>query len=124
MWHDKFLPWLKEAAARARPLAGNPRVRAFASLGAAKLAEYAGDHMEPGTARGLVYLASAALAFESGFSSVGAGTASFVVAFTTAETGIGALGGVAIGTFFFSVAAYDAQHVVTYYRKAEADFGR
>ena len=120
MWHDKFLPWLKEAAARARPLAGNPRVRAFASLGAAKLAEYAGDHMEPGTARGLVYLASAALAFESGFSSVGAGTASFIAA----ATGFGGPVGVFAGSLFFGFAYYDAELSITYYRKAQVDFSR
>ena len=40
----------------------NPRVKAILSLGASKLAEYAGNELEPGFVRGVVYLTSGALA--------------------------------------------------------------
>jgi RHS repeat-associated protein len=101
----------------------NARFRAVASFGAAVLAEYAASRMGPGKARGSVYAASSALAFFSANASLRVGVASYVAAFTTAETGVGLVGGVATGTVAFGLMTYDIYLVNEYMQNALEDFG-
>jgi hypothetical protein len=101
----------------------NAKVRAVASFGAAVLAEYGASKLEPGKLRGSIYATSAALAFFSANSAMRIGVSSYVAAFTTAETVVGMVGGLAVGTGAFALMAYDISLVNEYALKAMEDFG-
>jgi uncharacterized protein RhaS with RHS repeats len=100
----------------------NPRVTAVLSLGASKLAEHAATKMDPGKARGVVYLASGLLANLSAIESTKAAIALYAAGTTTAETVVGAIAGYTFGTIFVGMAVYDIWLAADYYEKAWQDF--
>ncbi len=100
----------------------DPRVRGAVTLGTSYLLNKLAERLEPGKLRGAVYLLSAALALESAASYATAAAASFVIAFTTAETGVGTFIGISMGTIFSLAAIYDLNLAVQYTEKALTDF--
>jgi hypothetical protein len=101
----------------------NPKVRAGVSYGAAVLAEYVATNMEPGTARGLVYLASSGMSIFSSAESAKVAIGAFFVAATTAETGVGVVIGGLVGLGATGAAIYDFMLALEYWEKAMQDFG-
>jgi len=101
----------------------NPRVRAVVSYGAAVLAEYVAANMEPGTARGLVYLASSGMSIFSSAESAKVALGGFFVGATTAKTVVGAIIGYSVGVGFTGAAIYDFKLALEYWEKAMQDFG-
>jgi len=102
----------------------DPRVRGAATLGTSYLLNKLAERLEPGKLRGAVYLLSAAFALESAASYTTAAAASFVVAFTTAETGMGAVVGVILGSGFTYLAIYDINQAVDYTERALKDLSK
>ena len=106
-----------------RELLNDSRLRSFASLGAAKLAEYGATKLGPGKTRGVVYAVSGGLAMFSALEAMKYSVASYVVAATTAPTGVTAAAGYVFGTGFAVLAVYDAHLAASYFQKALEDFG-
>ena len=102
----------------------NPRARAILSLGASKLAEYAANNLEPGKARGAVFLVGAGLASYATVEATIVAAGSWVVMTGGIATGNvpAAIGG---GLLFFAssgVAAYDLRLSAQLYYYAVGDF--
>jgi len=100
----------------------NPKVTAVVSLGASKLAEYAANKMEPGKARGTIYLVSAGLATTSALEAIKVAAASYVLAVTTVETGVSTPVAVLTGLIFTRLAIYDINLASEYFWKAIEDY--
>jgi RHS repeat-associated protein len=112
-WVD---PWGLE------PWYKNSRVRAVGSLGATKLAEHAATKMDPGPARGAVYLASAALATGGAADSAIAAMASYVVAVEVSPTVVGSIAASGVGLGFLGLSSYDLYLAQEYAKQAYDDF--
>lgn len=122
--HETGSPWLRSTYNKMRTVAKNPRFKAFASLGASKLAEYAAENMEPGQTRGAVYLIAAGLATHSAGEALNVTAASTVILFSPMDAGVSkpaaALGAITFG--FMTV--YDANLALEYFNNASKDFSR
>jgi RHS repeat-associated protein len=101
----------------------NPKFRAGATFGGAILAEYLANQMDPGVARGFIYLASSGMAIYSSTQWAEVAIGAFLVATTTAPTGIGPYIGVIVGSGASFLAIYDFVLAVEYFEKAIEDFG-
>ncbi len=98
-------------------------MRGLASLLGGFLAQKAAENLEPGALRGTAFGVSGGLSLLASFNFTVATVGSFAFALTTAETGVGAAGGIILGTFSAGLAISEAQTAATRFNQAAADFG-